>query len=180
VTTAAQTVPTQAAPAEPTVAPTAEPAAQQAAAPADAPAWFALPLTDVRTGETFTFADFSGKTVLVRAMAEWCTNCRNGQRAWRDQVLPQVDGDNVVFVSLDVETNNSAESLAGYAEGNEFPWRFAVMTPEIQAALAAHFGNAVNIPPAEPQWLIRPDGSVVGLITDHSPQTLLNLIGGAA
>ena len=79
-------------------------------------------------------------------------------------------------MTLDVETNRGDDELREYAGRNEFPWVFAVMTPEIQAALAGQFGNTVNIPPAEPQWLIRPDGSVVGLIGDSSPNALINLI----
>ncbi len=33
--------------------------------------WLSLPLVNARTGETFTFADFSGKTVLARAVGTW-------------------------------------------------------------------------------------------------------------
>ncbi|MDX2141003.1 MAG: hypothetical protein SF123_23175 [Chloroflexota bacterium] len=38
---------------------------------ANAPAWLELPLVDARTGATFTLADFSGKTVLARAVGQW-------------------------------------------------------------------------------------------------------------
>ena len=47
--------------------------APQAAA-INLPTWQTLPLTNARTGETFTFADFAGKTVFVEPMATWCTN----------------------------------------------------------------------------------------------------------
>ncbi|MBE0690457.1 MAG: redoxin domain-containing protein, partial [Anaerolineae bacterium] len=139
-------------------------------------AWQTLPLVNARTGETFTFADFRGKTILVRAIAEWCSNCRAGQRSWRDEVMPQVNSDDVVFVSLDSETNNSAESLATYAENYEFPWVFAVMSPDFQSAVTEEFGNVVNSPPSEPQWVIRPDGSFTGILTDHSAQSLIGVI----
>jgi membrane protein implicated in regulation of membrane protease activity len=33
--------------------------------------WTRLPLTDARTGQTFTLADFAGKTVFVHPMARW-------------------------------------------------------------------------------------------------------------
>jgi cytochrome oxidase Cu insertion factor (SCO1/SenC/PrrC family) len=135
-----------------------------------------MPLVDVRSGQSLTLSDFQGKSVLVRAIAEWCSNCRAGQSAWRDQVLPQVDANSVVLVTLDVETNNSAESLAAYANNNSFPWIFAIMTPALQTELVAQFGNSVLVPPAEPQWVIRPDGSFTGLLTDRSPQTLIGLL----
>lgn len=35
--------------------------------------WRTLPLTDARTGDTFTLA---GQTVYVEPMATWCVNCR--------------------------------------------------------------------------------------------------------
>ncbi len=62
---------TACAPAAGTPAPTAEPGNTPSSARSAVPAWLSLPLIDVRTGETFTFADFSGKTVLARAVAEW-------------------------------------------------------------------------------------------------------------
>jgi thiol-disulfide isomerase/thioredoxin len=161
--------------ASPTTA-TVAPAAESAAS---LPAWMTMPLTNARTGESFTLADFSGKTVLARAMALWCTNCRSGQRAWRDAVLPQVDAANTVFVSFTIETNITAEEMAAYADENSFPWVFAVMTPEFLQALNEQFGSTINVPPVEPQWLIRPDGSVVGLISDHSSENLVSLINGA-
>jgi hypothetical protein len=38
---------------------------------ANAPAWLELPLVNARTAATFTLADFSGKTVLARAVGQW-------------------------------------------------------------------------------------------------------------
>jgi thiol-disulfide isomerase/thioredoxin len=151
-----------------------------AAQAVNAPAWLELPLVDARTGATFTLADFSGKTVLARGIAQWCTNCRNGQMRWRDEVLTQVNADNVVFVSIDVETNSSAASLASYADGNNFSWVFAVATPELLQALSAQFGSTVLVPPSEPQWVIRPDGSVSALLSDRSSSNLISLLSGAS
>lgn len=59
-----------AAPNSPT--PTAESAGSAGVdAGAQAVSWLNLPLVNARTGETFTFADFSGKTVLARAVGTW-------------------------------------------------------------------------------------------------------------
>lgn len=46
--------------------PTSEAGAQSTAA-----GWQDIALRDVRTGETFTFADFAGRTVYVHPMARW-------------------------------------------------------------------------------------------------------------
>ncbi|MBK7449448.1 MAG: hypothetical protein IPJ47_08455 [Anaerolineales bacterium] len=45
----------------------------------EAPAWFGIPLTNVRTNETFTIQDLKGKVVLVETMAVWCPNCLKQQ-----------------------------------------------------------------------------------------------------
>lgn len=68
------TLPPTAEPESPTPAATTAPV--EAAQVLDRPAWFSLPLTDARTGETFTLGDFSGQLVFVEPMATWCANCR--------------------------------------------------------------------------------------------------------
>lgn len=40
-------------------------------AASQAVSWLTLPLVNARTGETFTFADFSGRTVLARTVGTW-------------------------------------------------------------------------------------------------------------
>ena len=53
---------------------------------ASTPDWFNIKMTDVRTGQTFSMNDFSGKVVLVETMAEWCTTCvhqENEVKKWR-------------------------------------------------------------------------------------------------
>ncbi len=163
----------------PTATPTQNPPTQ-APPPAAATTWRDLPLVNARTGESFTFADFSGRTVLVRAMAQWCSNCRQGQTNWRDNVLPQVDANNVVIVSLDIETNSTAASLAQYADGNQFPWLFAVASPDLVRELVGALGSTVQVPPSEPQWIIRPDGTLTALLTDRSASGLVSAINSAS
>lgn len=58
--------------AAPSLAPTADPTTAAATAPAPGgPAFLTAPLTDVRSGETFSIGGFPGKVVLVIAMAVW-------------------------------------------------------------------------------------------------------------
>ena len=128
-------------------------------------AWTQLPLTNVATGETFTFADFAGQTVFVHPMATWCTNCRANQRTLSSSVVPQVNPENVVFVSLSVEPFEDQDALAQYAENNGFTWLFAVVSGEMLPELVSAFGNSVANPPAQPHFIINPDGSHDGLRT---------------
>jgi thiol-disulfide isomerase/thioredoxin len=127
-----------------------------------------LALTDARTGQAFTLADFAGKTVFVEPMATWCSNCRqqlNNLRAAREQLA----GDDVIFVALSVETNISSADLARYADEQGFDWIFAVATPELLEGLVGEFGRSITNPPATPHFLIKPDGSVSELKTGIEP-----------
>lgn len=144
--------------------------------------WQSLPLTDARTGASFTLADFAGKTVHVEPMATWCTNCRNQMNVIRDQVRAQVDPEQVVFVSLSVETTLAPETLAAYTATHGYDWTFAVMSQEFLQELATQYGRTVTNPPAVPHFLILPDGSTTDLSTGHhtAEKLLEKLTMGAA
>jgi cytochrome oxidase Cu insertion factor (SCO1/SenC/PrrC family) len=147
---------------------------------AERASWQQLPLVDARTGESFTLADFAGKTVYVEPMATWCTNCRQQLRTVRD-VYTQLDAERYAFVGLSVETDLPREQLASYAEAQGWPWRFAVMTPELLQELSGTFGLTVANPPATPHFLIGPDGSTSALSTGfHSAETLLRDLSATA
>jgi cytochrome oxidase Cu insertion factor (SCO1/SenC/PrrC family) len=134
----------------------------------DRPAWQQIALTNARTGETFTLADFEGQTVFVEPMATWCPNCRQ-QLTNVKAAKQQLAGDNVVFVTLSVETNIDDATLASYADGGGFDWLFAVVTPEMLELLVGEFGRAIATPPATPHFVIRPDGTFTELVTGIDP-----------
>ena len=141
-----------------------EDAMMEEEAMAELPAWQTISLTDARTGEAFTFADFKGKTVFVEPMATWCTNCR----AQLNNVLEaknQLNSDDVVFIGLSVETSISNADLADYANSNGFDFVWAVMTPEMLQELAGQFGQTISNPPSTPHFIVRPDGSTTELVT---------------
>lgn len=147
----------------------------------DLPLWMTTELTDVRTGETFTFADFAGKTVFVEPMATWCTNCRQqlgNVAAARAQLG---DSEDVIFVGLSVETTISNDDLAAYTEETGFDWTFAVVTPEVLVSLADTFGQTVTNPPSTPHFIIRADGTYTDLTTGfEGPEELLQSIEAAS
>jgi thiol-disulfide isomerase/thioredoxin len=122
-----------------------------------------LPLTDARSGATFTLADFAGQTVFVEPMATWCSNCRRqlqNVRAAQAQLGPDV-----IFIGLSVETTLDNAAMAAYATNEGFEWPFAVASEELLQALVAEFGRTVVNPPATPHFIIRPDGSFTDLTT---------------
>ncbi|MCA9896581.1 MAG: TlpA family protein disulfide reductase [Anaerolineales bacterium] len=147
----------------------------------DLPLWKTTELTDVRTGETFTLADFAGKTVFVEPMATWCPNCRQQLGNVAGARAQLADREDVVFVGLSVETTLSGEELASYTDENGFDWIFAVVTPEMLVSLADSFGQTVTNPPSTPHFIIRPDGSTTDLTTGfESPEELLQSIEAAS
>ena len=148
-----------------------------AGASAQDTSWRDQPLTDARTGETFTLADLGGQTVLVEPMATWCTNCRQQLGNVRDAKTQLGDEAEVTFVALSVETTLEADALARYAEEQGFDWTFAVMTPDMLRALAAEFGQAVASPPSTPHFVIYPDGTTTDLLTGfQAPDELIALV----
>lgn len=145
----------------------------------DLPAWQKMALTDVRSGESFTLADFAGKTVFVEPMATWCTNCRR-QLTNVSQARAQLSDENVVFIALSVETNISNQDLANYAEEAGFEWAFAVSSPELLQELVATFGQSITNPPSTPHFIIRPDGTYTDLVTGiESSEQLINQLQAA-
>jgi hypothetical protein len=149
--------------------PTPQIEANQVPANESASDWRNISLRDVHTGETFTLGSFAGKTILVHPMAMWCINCRMHQRSLRDNVIPQLDQEQFVFISLDIETNAADADLAEYADNENFDWVFAVATPEMMESLVAEFGQSVTVPPTQPHFIIRPDGSTTELL-NGTPQ----------
>lgn len=130
---------------------------------ADRPAWQHISLTNVRTGETFTLADFASKTVFVEPMATWCSNCR--RQLGNVSAVRSQFGEDVVFIALSVETALTDAELKAYTDSTGFDWIFAVATPELLRELAALYGQTVVNPPSTPHFIIRTDGSTTDLAT---------------
>ena len=129
------------------------------------PDWFAIPLTDARTGETFTINDFAGKVVLIQTIAQWCSNCAYQQEEVRtlSKLLLLDDPDGLVPISLDVDAQEDQASLKKYADHFGFDWHFAVAPLEVERALGNLYSAEYLNPPLEPMLFIDRSGSVYGL-----------------
>lgn len=128
------------------------------------PAWQTIELSDARTGEPFTLAQFSGQTVFVEPMATWCSNCRS-QLQNVAEARAELEGEDVVFIALSLEVQLDPTELADYADSQGFDWTFAVMNEDLLVALVDAFGRAVTTAPSTPHIIIRPDGSFTELAT---------------
>jgi thiol-disulfide isomerase/thioredoxin len=124
------------------------------------PAWFATPLTDVSTQESFTINDLKGKVVLVEMMAQWCHNCLQQQKQVLE--LHQLLGDNPDFVSLglDIDANEDGASLLAYTEENGFAWRYAVSPAETSREIGNLYGSQFLNPISTPMLIIDRQGEV--------------------
>jgi cytochrome oxidase Cu insertion factor (SCO1/SenC/PrrC family) len=128
------------------------------------PSWFAVPMTDVNTGQQFKIQDFAGHVVLVDTMATWCPTCQ-GEMSQVQQVLDALGPPNgdLVAVSLDVDPNEDAALLKKFATTNHFGWRIAVAPTEVGHFLAANYDPDYLNPPLQPMLIIDRTGQVWGL-----------------
>jgi len=118
--------------------------------------WRDISLKDVRTGRTFTIADFKGKTVILETFAVWCPTCTKQQRDIKQ--LHSDIGDEFVSISLDVDPNESEEKVKEHLKRNGFDWLYAIAPPELTKLLMDEFGTVIVNAPSAPVVLISEDG----------------------
>ncbi|MSO88098.1 MAG: TlpA family protein disulfide reductase [Acidimicrobiia bacterium] len=162
-----------------TVGPATTPSTNVAAGagePVELAEWQQIELTDAE-GETFTFADLVGRPVLMETFATWCGNCRR-QLGDTNQAAQRA-GDDAVFVALSVETDLDPAAMADYADQQGFDdIRFAVMSPEMLAAINDAFGNTALNPPSTPHVAIAVNGGAGEMVTGFdSPEKILSSLG---
>jgi hypothetical protein len=124
------------------------------------PAWFNIKMTDVRTGKTFAINDFAGKVVLIETIAEWCPNCLFQQGETRKMSKQLGNLEDLILISLDVDSHEDEASLKKYTDDFGFEWRFAVASLEVERALGNLYNAEYLNPPLEPMLLIDRHGNV--------------------
>ncbi len=121
------------------------------------PAWMEIELTDVATGETFKISDFKGKPILLESFAVWCPTCLAQQKEVKK--VKQIEGENIIHISLDTDPNEDADKVREHIERNELDWYFAVSPVELTQALIDEFGLKFVSVPRAPVVLICEDQS---------------------
>lgn len=144
--------------------------------PAELAEWQKIELVDAE-GEAFSFADLIGRPVFVENFATWCGNCRRQLGDTNDAA--EQASENAVFVALSVETDLDPDDMADYAEQQGFDHiRFAVMSPEMLAAVKDAFGTTALNPPSTPHVAVAADGTVGEMVTGFdSPEAILSSLG---
>jgi len=149
ILSACVSAPTQIAPAataSPTVAPT--------------PEWFSMPMTDVQTGKTFTMNDYAGKVVLLETMAIWCPNCLMQGGAVQKLHKALGNPEDLISVTLDVDSNENEAALKDYATNYGMNWHFAVAPLLVERALGNLYSAEYLNPPLSPMLIIDRQGNV--------------------
>ncbi len=138
--------------------------------------WQLIEITDT-AGETFTIAELAGRPVFVENFATWCSNCRTQLGATHDAA--ELAGDDAVFLALSVETDLDLADMEDYQKTNGFSdIRFAVMTPELLAAMDAAFGGSALNPPSTPKVAVAANGVAGDLVTGaESAEEILSSLG---
>jgi len=124
------------------------------------PEWFSMPMTDVQTGKTFTMNDYAGKVVLLETMAIWCPNCL--MQAGAVQKFHKVLGnpEDLISVTLDVDSNENSDALKAYASQYGLDWHFAVAPLLVERALGNLYSAEYLNPPLSPMLIIDHQGNV--------------------
>jgi len=139
---------------------TTEPQLSTAASATTIPEWFGMEMTDVRTGETFTMNDYAGKVVLLETIAIWCPNCLVQAAHVRD--LHKVLGypEDLISVTLDVDSSEDEATLKEYMLEWGFDWHFAIAPLLVQRALGNLYSAQYLNPPLSPMLIIDRAGNV--------------------
>ncbi|HZJ27943.1 MAG TPA: TlpA disulfide reductase family protein [Acidimicrobiia bacterium] len=149
----------------------AESSPPAAAGPAE---WQTLEVTDAN-GDTFSIDDLVGRPVFVENFATWCSNCR--KQLGDTQDAAERAGDEAVFVALSVETELDGQDMKDYAADNGFSdIRFAVMSPEMLAAMSDAYGNSALNAPSTPKVKVEADGAAGKLVTGY--ESTGEILGG--
>jgi thiol-disulfide isomerase/thioredoxin len=121
--------------------------------------WRTAELRDVRSGETLVVNELTraGLLVVIEPMAIWCTSCRIQQNEART-ALAELARDDIVYISLDVDPNETEPDLARYADERDYPWHFVVASRDVARSIAQDFGDQVLSPPSTPKIVIARDG----------------------
>lgn len=126
----------------------------------EAPAWFSVPLINVRTNETFTIQDLKGKVVLVETMAVWCSNCLKQQGQVQELHSLLGERDDFVSIGLDIDPNEDASKLLGFVNDKGFDWVYAVSPADVSRDLSSLYGAQFLNPPSTPMLVIDRHGNV--------------------
>jgi hypothetical protein len=120
----------------------------------EAPMWFSTSFANASNGKAFKIDDFKGKVLLVETMAVWCSNCKKQQDQIKSLHGAMGMSEDLVTVSLDIDSNENNEVLKAYIAKNGFDWMYAVAPVDVSREISKLYGDQFLNPTATPMLVI--------------------------
>lgn len=128
--------------------------------PTDVPAWVNIPLTDAKTGNTFTVSELKNKVVLVEGMATWCPTCWAQGNEIKTLKQELNAGEDFIVISLAMDRKESASDLTEYASIGGYDWFFVTSTIDIYRDIGNRYGATYLDPTLVPMFIIDKQGNI--------------------
>jgi cytochrome oxidase Cu insertion factor (SCO1/SenC/PrrC family) len=122
--------------------------------------WLTVPVTDALTGKTFAVNDLKGKVVLVEGMATWCPTCWAQGRELKTLKQQLNAGDNLVIVSLTLDSKEDARVLKEYAATGGFDWFFVRSSTDMYRDIGNRYGATYLDPTLGPLFIVDKNGRI--------------------
>jgi len=120
--------------------------------------WLVVPMTNVITGETFTFEEYikTGSPVVIHTFAIWCPACTL-QLQESTAFLAEYP-EKAHIIGIDIEEAESMQSIARHVERYAFAGTFAAAPKEVSQGLLNTFGSSIML--EMPQTIIIVGGDI--------------------
>ncbi len=128
--------------------------------PTETPAWVNVPITDAKTGKSFTVSDLKDKVVLVEGIATWCPTCWAQGKEIKKLKEELNAGDEFVVISLAMDRKEDAGVLNEYASTAGFDWFFVTSTTEIYRDIGNRYGATYLDPTLVPLFIVDKQGNI--------------------
>jgi peroxiredoxin len=94
-------------------------------------------LTDI-DGNRFSLSDHRGKVVVLDIMATWCSPC-NVEMGHLKDIFNNYTSDQVIIISIDIDTNETDEKIRAYKDEYGANWIFASDTDDVEEKYDAEY-----------------------------------------
>ncbi len=82
-------------------------------------------LTDILSNQTFSLADFQGKTIILDLFTTWCPPCRESVPRMRD-IYNSYSAEELTIISVDIDVNETESLVRTFILEYEMEWFVAL------------------------------------------------------
>jgi cytochrome oxidase Cu insertion factor (SCO1/SenC/PrrC family) len=124
------------------------------------PVWLTVPVTDARTGRSFTINDLKGKVIIVEGMATWCPSCWAQGREFKKYLALSDKNSDLVIISLTLDLKEDSQALNEYAKIDNFEWLFVTSSLPMYHDLGNRYGALYLDPTLGPLLIVDRKGDI--------------------